>query len=169
MALFWFKSRWNFFFRVQSTICQHCSDNGLVLNRWQTIRWTNDGQNYWHTCITQPRWVNIFMKFQTGQLNLTFSIVMRPTLSSLAVPQVIITTTRVARDDKVGIMITAFSGLFCFLFFHKLFLKWTQGTALYIYVLLNWIRLKCLQFINNTSPFLKFTLPKVPLSYAISN
>ena len=51
---------------------------------------------------------NIFMKFRTGQLHLKFNIVMRPTLCSLAVPQFIVTTTRVASDDKVGIMITLF-------------------------------------------------------------
>ena len=33
-------------------------DNGLVLNRWQAIIWTNDGLILWHICVPQPRWVH---------------------------------------------------------------------------------------------------------------
>ena len=31
-------------------------NNGLALNRWQAIIWTNDGIVHWHICITRPQW-----------------------------------------------------------------------------------------------------------------
>ena len=33
------------------------SVNGLMLFRWQSIIWTNEGLDNWHIFVTQPQWV----------------------------------------------------------------------------------------------------------------
>ena len=43
MIEFWLKFHLSFFLRVQLTIIQHFSDNGLAPVRRQAIIWTNDG------------------------------------------------------------------------------------------------------------------------------
>ena len=49
MYEFWLKFHWSLFLRVQITLFQHCSDNGLAPNRQQAIICPNDGLLYW--CI----------------------------------------------------------------------------------------------------------------------
>ena len=47
---------WSLFPRVQLTIFQHSSENGLALNRPQAIIWTNADLIHWHICDTRGRW-----------------------------------------------------------------------------------------------------------------
>ena len=47
--IFWFIFHWNLFLRVKLQCASIGSDDGLALNRWQAIIWTNEGIVYW--CI----------------------------------------------------------------------------------------------------------------------
>ena len=54
-----------------SEIASIASNNGLALNRWQAIIWTNSGLVYWHKCVTGPQVVDESSKFEVyGHLDI---------------------------------------------------------------------------------------------------